>query len=153
MRSFLLLKRKFTIRSLNKWNNITRVERLLLGDALHSTDVHRSFSISSCDEISKCMKTIMLRSVLQSNQIYIYGFFFFFFPSVNGSVSTQLLETAVHASDSKQTNSKFNTMHFCLCLVYIPPSPLTLSIWRIRLVCSQTAFNPSRANKRQAYGF
>lgn len=152
MRSFLLLKRKFTIRSLNKWNNITRVERLLLGDALHSTDVHRSFSISSCDEISKCMKTIMLRSVLQSNQIYIYGFFFFF-PSVNGSVSTQLLETAVHASDSKQTNSKFNTMHFCLCLVYIPPSPLTLSIRRIRLVCSQTAFNPSRANKRQAYGF
>lgn len=76
MRSFLLLKRKFTIRSLNKWNNITRVERLLLGDALHSTDVHRSFSISSYDEISKCMKTIMLRSVLQSNQIYMDLFFF-----------------------------------------------------------------------------
>lgn len=77
MRSFLLLKRKVTIRSLNKRNNITRVERLLLGDALHSTDVHRSFSISSYDEISKCMKTIMLRSVLQSNQIYMDFFFFF----------------------------------------------------------------------------
>lgn len=147
MRSFLLLKRKFTIRSLNKWNNITRVERLLLGDALHSTDVHRSFSISSCDEISKCMKTIMVRSVLQSNQIYMDFFFFFHIQWL--SFNTVI----VHASDSKQTNSKFNTMHFCLCLVYIPPSPLTLSIRRIRLVCSQTAFNPSRANKRQAYGF
>lgn len=150
MRSFLLLKRKVTIRSLNKRNNIARVERLLLGDALHSTDVHRSFSISSYDEISKCMKTIMLQSVLQSNQIYMDLFIFF---TVNSSVSTQLLETAAHASDGKQTNSKFNTMHFCLCLVYIPPSPLTLSIRRIRLVWSQTAFNPSRANKRQAYGF